>query len=517
MKKSKLVRNEAKPKVKPEEVVQRFTVNLLPSQCRVENLEGRPHTVVPMVMITQGVFNGSNGPLFYTEEELSKTPQAWDHKPIVVYHPQDTTGDGISACQPSVINNQKVGIMLNTKWVGKGLKLVSEAWIENSKADTVDPRILQAVQSKEVMEVSTGLFVDKELNEGEYNGREYTGIARNLRPDHLALLPDQIGACSVQDGAGLLRNAAKKDSSGKLAQKVTNLIKELGLIDNELSFDNTRSALNAALREKFQTKKDGQPWLWVMDVYSNFVIYEMDGGKLFRLGYTNSDTGVSLSDDKPIEVTRVTEYRTVAGAKFVGNRDQSKKVITMSPEQKKKTIDTLIANQDSGWSEDQRPVLEAMKDNQLEAQAKAFKKEEAKPEPAPATNKEKEAPAAKEKEAPAPAAPAPVFNYEQWKSSAPREVQDMVDNGVAMLNEEHKKLVGEITANENNTFSEAYLKARPLQELRGIAALARKSAPAAQAPLYSYEGQAPTVTSNAGASITPLALPSMDFTPAGSK
>lgn len=32
-------------------------------------------------------------------------------------------------------------------------------------------------------------------------------VARNHRPDHLAILPDQVGACSLADGAGLIRNA----------------------------------------------------------------------------------------------------------------------------------------------------------------------------------------------------------------------------------------------------------------------------------------------------------------------
>jgi hypothetical protein len=37
-------------------------------------------------------------------------------------------------------------------------------------------------------------------------GRQYVGIARNHRPDHLAILPDLKGSCSIADGAGLCRN-----------------------------------------------------------------------------------------------------------------------------------------------------------------------------------------------------------------------------------------------------------------------------------------------------------------------
>jgi hypothetical protein len=49
--------------------------------------------------------------------------------------------------------------------------------------------------------------MDVQKQVGTLNGMEYGRIARNLMPDHLAILPDKIGACSIADGAGLLRNS----------------------------------------------------------------------------------------------------------------------------------------------------------------------------------------------------------------------------------------------------------------------------------------------------------------------
>jgi hypothetical protein len=181
-----------------------FTVNLLPKGCRYDILEDRKHLVAPMVILTEGVHHGSCGPLYYPKEELAKTPAAWNHKPIVVYHPT-MNGLAISACDPVVLNSRKVGVMLNTRY--QDGKLKSEAWIDISRVDKVDERIMEFIRNGEIMELSTGVFIDIEEKEGEWNGEKYIGIARNFRPDHLALLPDQIGACSVADGAGLLRNA----------------------------------------------------------------------------------------------------------------------------------------------------------------------------------------------------------------------------------------------------------------------------------------------------------------------
>jgi hypothetical protein len=42
---------------------------------RNEILEGRPYLAVPMVMMKEGVLNGSDGPLLYTSEELAKFPR----------------------------------------------------------------------------------------------------------------------------------------------------------------------------------------------------------------------------------------------------------------------------------------------------------------------------------------------------------------------------------------------------------------------------------------------------------
>src|SRR6266480_3777490 len=117
----------------------RLTCNLLPSGCRYDQLEGRDYVVVPMVMLTEGVHKGSHGSLYYPKEELSKTPVVWNHKPIVVYHPT-MNGEGISACDPTIINSRKVGLMMNTKF--EGGKLKSEAWIEKVRANAVDERIM---------------------------------------------------------------------------------------------------------------------------------------------------------------------------------------------------------------------------------------------------------------------------------------------------------------------------------------------------------------------------------------
>ena len=60
--------------------------------------------------------------------------------------------------------------------------------------------------------MSTGLYVDRDETPGTCpkSGRPYDAVARNYRPDHLAILPDQRGACSNEDGCGIVMNEVPK-------------------------------------------------------------------------------------------------------------------------------------------------------------------------------------------------------------------------------------------------------------------------------------------------------------------
>lgn len=496
MRKQTLVTN--KDSAVPVKEMQALVTNLLPNNCRVETLEGREHIVVPMVILTEGVHNGSSGPIYYAPEELSKTPVAWDHKPIVVYHPEQN-GEGITACQPSVINNQKVGIMLNTRFEGKRLR--SEAWIEKWRADLVDPRIMAAITSNQMMEVSTGVFIDTEKVDGKWKTEDYVGIARNFRPDHLALLPDQVGACSIKDGAGLLRNTSTTPELGvgmamspiakRRARMSAKKMMKTSVVYNELSFDDIRQDLCNALVQKYPVPGNANTlysYPYIEDVYSNFFVYSRDG-KLFRLGYTSDDTGIKLGSETPVEVYEVTEYRTVADAAPIGNQDQSK---TKDEQMNKKEVVDGIITANKGWSEKDRPTLMAMNDEQLVLVTNTVApKEEKKTEPvvtnvvtAPVTNT---APVI-------PAVPAKPLTLEEYVAAAPGPVQEVLRNSIQLHAEEKEKLIGVITANANNIFTKEQLNNRPLGELRALARLA--AGPTAVSRQADYSGQGPVTTTN---------------------
>ena len=167
---------------------------------------GRKHLVIPVVMMVEGVHNGSAGAILHEAAELAKYPAAWNGIPVLIGHPEDN-GRPISANIPEVLEKNIVGRVYNTRFEGEGRnRLVAEAWIDEERIAEISSTALQYIREKKPIDVSVGVFSDDEYVAGRWKDEEYIGIARNYRPDHLALLPNGRGACGWEDGCGVRVN-----------------------------------------------------------------------------------------------------------------------------------------------------------------------------------------------------------------------------------------------------------------------------------------------------------------------
>lgn len=394
-----------------------LTLNFKAAKVRFDELEGRRYAVVPMVMLTEGVHNGSRGALYYPPEEIARTVEAWNHKPIVVYHPT-INGRSVSACDPVILNSRKIGVVLNTRW--EDGKLRAEAWIDVDKAAVVDSRVIDAIDSGTVLELSTGLFVDPIQNEGLWNDESYDYVASNFRPDHLAILPDLAGACSIEDGAGFLRNSAlqqvRRDFSHLVASSV-----DIALKRADVGADPVRNQLFELIALK---RKD----TWIDEVVNNVAIVQTADEYFAQRFSIDGDGKVTLNGDLEPVIRSVT---------FVGHNGP-------------------IHSQESKMSE---PVT-----------------------------------------------------LNQYVASAPDEIRAILEDGLKAHNAEKAKLVNVIVANKRNTFAKEALEAKPLVELRAIAAFAELSESEKPAPDYSG---AATPVGNAAVPAPveeePLELPKMVF------
>lgn len=180
---------------------------------RREKFEGRDYIVAPMALIVPGVLNGSQGPMYYPEKELSKNPSIWNGMPIVLDHPIHN-GNPVSARTVEVLNKQRLGIVLQAKYNNR---LEAEGWFDIEKTRQLAPQILNALESGQKIELSTGLGGDEDKQSGDFNGTSYNSVYRNYRPDHLAVFVDKVGACSIDDGCGV-NNEEKKSIWRKLGE-----------------------------------------------------------------------------------------------------------------------------------------------------------------------------------------------------------------------------------------------------------------------------------------------------------
>lgn len=194
---------------------------------RRETLDGRSYLVAPMTILKEGVLAGSQGALYYPAGEIAKNPGVWNHVPLTIYHPTDDNGNPTSARSPSVIAKYGVGYVFNDRYDPATNTRHAEAWFDEQKLQQVENRFAESKRSYDPVlprlltgqpvELSTGLFTQNDLaaNGSHHNGKSYTHVARDYRPDHLAVLPDQVGACSLKDGCGVLRNELCENCGGK--------------------------------------------------------------------------------------------------------------------------------------------------------------------------------------------------------------------------------------------------------------------------------------------------------------
>lgn len=294
-------------------MLEKLTANLS-GKPRYEMLNGRRHLVVPLSMLVPGVLNGSRGPLLYPLDEIRRDYDAWNGMPIVVNHPTDEGGNSVSARSPDILEKFGVGTVFSANVKNK---LDALGWIDEEKGRKLIPNEFVKLEKGEPVELSTGLFTDNDpVKNGkalhQESGKEYVAIARNYRPDHLAILPNKKGACSIADGCGVNVNELNPD--GDLTKYLTSYIDWDEPTENQLSHSDIRDRLDVMLRERHGNN------CYIVEVYDKSVVYgkhapvSSDGPhnppKYYEIGYTSDlrSGKVQLSEDGAKEVMRETRY-----------------------------------------------------------------------------------------------------------------------------------------------------------------------------------------------------------------
>jgi hypothetical protein len=431
---------------------------------------GREYLVAPLSLIVPGVLNGSRGPLLYPEEEVRRDVSIWNGMPLTRGHPT-RNGQPVSARTPDVLQEFGLGTVYNARYDEKAKRLVAEGWFDVANTQRIDPSLLAAVQKGDKIELSTGLFLDVAEEGGVHNGRQYTHVSRNYRADHVAVLVNETGACSKQDGCGVNVN---RDFSAEEREKLASEGKALP--DGSYPIANESDLHNAI--QAFGRAKDKSA------VKAHII------KRAKALGLTSALPEGWTTNSTENEMTR----------------DEAIAYLTANCSCQKETLNKMSDDEVSKMCADHKATMNQLKEKDAALLTANSRIKEL--ETQVTTNANPTPPLATPKTA------------DEWYATAPPEIQDAVRNAVEIVNREAKELIEKITAPianaEQKQAKAAWLSKKGLEELREIASLipASTPVPAVVFPRPQFYGAGPPATTPAVNTSKPedvLVLPTVNW------
>ncbi|WP_312077109.1 DUF2213 domain-containing protein [Leclercia sp.] len=287
------------------------------SNISTTTINGQEHYVIrgAVPIVDDIVMNGG----LYPAEEINNSYQTMEGKLMPLPHPM-VDGKYVSANDPRAINAYHVGAWAQN--VSKsGDQVVMDVYINKAVAETKPDgkRLINRLDemiagtNTDPIHLSTGLLTNKEKKSGASKEKKYTWIARNMQFDHIAILLDEPGAGTPEEGVGMFVNADGQegevetasliDAANSLKDGLVNKVKFFLTHNSEASFDE----IYQMLREAIRAPSSSDVYRYVMTVWPDKFIYE-EGSKLFQQKYLIDDNAVTLVGE-PIEVVRKpTEY-----------------------------------------------------------------------------------------------------------------------------------------------------------------------------------------------------------------
>lgn len=289
---------------------------------------GSTYTIRDVCGATDGIV--MNGRL-YPAEQLAAGAPGLNGKPAPAGHPKNSAGKFISAANGEALATAWIGAYCTNARHEGGRTLVDV--IVNGDMAQASPKGKALVErldaaiagtNADAIHVSTGLNLVEVVANGESRGKKYTSIATNLQYDHLAILLDQPGAGTPEQGVGMFLNSAGDEAEVETVE-VTNAPEDRrfegamgwlrGLFANkDVSFDQITSQLQTLLA-------DGQ---WIREVFTSYLIWSDRDGKMWRQEYHKAENGSLALVAQPVEVIRQVSYEPVTNQE---KDDQVKELI----------------------------------------------------------------------------------------------------------------------------------------------------------------------------------------------
>lgn len=181
------------------------------SNITTETIDGKPHIVVRGItpVVDDIVMNRK----LYPAAEIEKAYNTLERNPMPLGHPK-VDGKHVSARDVRAVNNYHVGAWLQNVNHKDG-KVSGDMYVDRQYAESSEKgkRLINrldemaAATNTDPIHISTGLLYSGIAANGESKGKKYNEIATNMMFDHVAVLLDEPGAGTPDEGVGIFVNA----------------------------------------------------------------------------------------------------------------------------------------------------------------------------------------------------------------------------------------------------------------------------------------------------------------------
>lgn len=283
------------------------------SNITTETIDGKPHIVVRGItpVVDDIVMNRK----LYPAAEIEKAYNTLERNPMPLGHPK-VDGKHVSARDVRAVNEYHVGAWLQNVSHKDG-KVTGDMYVNRQYAESSEKgkRLINRLDemiagtNSEPIHISTGLLYSGIAANGESKGKKYNEIATNMMFDHVAVLLDEPGAGTPEEGVGIFVNsegeeveievALLSDAADCTREGLLNKTKFFFTNASNFSFDDIQRAISDKLHEGRADDK----WLWPESVWPDSFIYR-DEAKYFKQKYLIDDDGKAVFVGEPVEVVR---------------------------------------------------------------------------------------------------------------------------------------------------------------------------------------------------------------------
>lgn len=181
------------------------------SNITTETIDGKPHIVVRGItpVVDDIVMNRK----LYPAAEIEKAYNTLERNPMPLGHPK-VDGKHVSARDVRAVNEYHVGAWLQNVSHKDG-RVTGDMYVNRQYAESSDKgkRLINRLDemlagtNSDPIHISTGLLYSGIAANGESKGKKYNEIATNMMFDHVAVLLDEPGAGTPEEGVGIFVNA----------------------------------------------------------------------------------------------------------------------------------------------------------------------------------------------------------------------------------------------------------------------------------------------------------------------